>query len=122
MARRRVDPASKALRRTTQRHSTGAGVDVPTADVERPDSLQGRPADIWDSYAPGLIARGMLTAADVMMFTIWCQLAEKVEVGSLTSGQINHFRMISADFGLSPAGKGRESIIKPTPKNKFFGD
>jgi hypothetical protein len=73
-----------------------------------------------------LIQRGMLTPSDVVMFGLWCRLAEKVETGELSGALVSQFRLIANDFGLTPSGKGRELAAGPpapgTPKSKFFDE
>jgi len=93
----------------------------------KPTSLTGRAGELWDDHAPALISQGMLTPRDVVMFSLWCRLAEKVENGELSGALVSQFRLIANDFGLTPSGKGREIAMPATTgagsaPHKFFGD
>jgi phage terminase small subunit len=131
MPRRRTNTASKALRGVTQGIDAGRSpespVRAPDATPVRPAMLDGRAAEIWDAYAPGLALQGMLTARDAHTFSVWCQLAAKIEGGELTAALVSQFRLLANDFGLTPSGKGRELAAPPAPTrspaaHKFFDD
>ena len=131
MPRRRTNTASKALRGVTQGIDAGRSPEspmrAPDAAPVRPEMLQGRAAEIWDEYSPALAVQGMLTARDAQTFSVWCQLAAKIEGGELTAALLSQFRLLANDFGLTPSGKGRElaAPVAPisTPRgHKFFDD
>lgn len=125
MPKRRTDTASKRVRKTTERASTTSGAEsrVNGAPV-KPASLVGRAAEIWDEAAPTLVAIGMLTSRDALMFALWCRLGAQIEDGGLSAALVTQFRLLGNDFGQSPSGKGRELAATPLPAkpNKFFGD
>ena len=125
MPKRRVDSASKRVRKTTQRvGATSATASRVNGVPIKPASLEGRGAEIWGEFAPELAASGMLTARDVLTFALWCQLASKVEDGELSGALITQFRLLANDFGMTPSGKGRELGATPPPgkPHKFFKD
>jgi hypothetical protein len=129
MPKRRINLTSKELRSGKKKKGSAVpGAVAPTANENpvKPATLAGRAAQIWDEHAPALILQGMLTTRDVLMFGLWCRLAERVENGELSGALVTQFRLIANDFGLSPSGKGRENgpIIPPVPgaKSKFFND
>jgi phage terminase small subunit len=131
MPARKTSAASKTAKSTNRGTPPGkppeSAQTLPDSTVTMPASLTGRAAAIWAEYAPVLILQGMLTARDVVMFCLWCRLAEKVETGELSGALVSQFRLIANDFGLTPSGKGRElgPIPPPSPsapKSKFFHD
>ena len=129
MPKRRTDTALKRGRKTSKGFDdTLRPAMAPTvnrAPPVKPASLQGRAAEIWNTFAPELITLGMLTTRDSLMFALWCQLGAKIEAGELSSALVTQFRLLGNDFGQSPSGKGRE--LSPGPglsrkPNKFFKD
>ncbi len=126
MPKRRADTASKQLRKTAKA-AVAAPIVAPRAEGAapvKPASLEGRAAQIWDEFAPELVAIGMLTHRDVLAFTLWCQLGAKIENGGLSGALVTQFRLLGNDFGQLPSGKGREyaPVRPPAKPHKFFKD
>lgn len=46
--------------------------------VEAPDEFVGDALEIWNTYAPDLIAKKVLTAWDVEAFSAWCDAAMRL--------------------------------------------
>src|SRR5688572_4497067 len=126
MPKRRADKTLKDVKSTRRGTETSCEPVEPTQTYPtKPACLSGRSSEIWDEFAPDLIAHGMLTSADTLMFAVWCSLASKIEEGDLKPALVTQFRLIGNDFGLSPSGKGREQRAPSAPPKKpsrFFGD
>lgn len=123
MPKRRTDTVIKRARKTTRGGEPETPATPPSGAVVRPASLKGRAAEIWDEHAPDLVAIGMLTKQDALMFGLWCVIGAKIEAGELTPALATQFRLIGNDFGLSPSGKGREHKAPvASSKHKYFGD
>jgi hypothetical protein len=122
--KRRTDIASKRLRKTAKDVTATPAAPRVNGTPPKPASLDGRAAEIWDEFAPELVAIGMLTSRDVLMFALWCQLGAKVESGELSAALVTQFRLLGNDFGQSPSGKGRELSANPpaAKPSKFFKD
>jgi phage terminase small subunit len=130
MARGRKPTAArlKLLKSTVRRPSKpkARGGAVPIGPVARPDFLTGRPAAIWDEYAPQLVGANLLTALDVPLFSVWCQLAAEAETGDIATPRLVQFRGISASFGLEPSARARigpaPAVAKADPAESYFAD
>jgi phage terminase small subunit len=122
--KRRTDTASKRLRKTAKDVTATPAAPRLNGTPPKPASLAGRAAEIWDEFAPELVAIGMLTSRDVLMFALWCQLGAKIETGELSSALVTQFRLLGNDFGCSPSGKGRECApaVPSAKPHKFFKD
>jgi phage terminase small subunit len=128
MPKRRTNVVAKAVRATARSELRPALSEVKEApalaSLSKPAALRGRAGEIWDTYAPELVASGMLTVRDALAFALWCHLAVGAESGKLKAGQLTQFRLLANDFGMTPSGKGRELAPGAPAKqrNRFFGD
>lgn len=87
-------------------------------DVVKPSCLAGRIGEIWDFYAPILIAMGTLKAPDAAMFANWCRLAALSEINfaAMTGAHLSEMRQLANMFGMSPlsrASLGASAAKKP---------
>jgi P27 family predicted phage terminase small subunit len=48
---------------------------IPSGEAEPPEWLQGEGLEIWNHYAPDLIAKKVLTGWDGEGFAVWCSWA-----------------------------------------------
>jgi len=128
-------PASEKVARGTDqpcRRSPGMTlVDMqPPADIQPPQDLPLGAAEVWADHAPALIAKGWLTAVDVVAFGQWCVMthhlvsawsADGSEDNPLpTASYIQQWRTLGEAFYITP---GARAAMKPTgPADKPSGN
>lgn len=96
----------------------------PLGEIRKPEGLSGRIGEIWDFYAPMLIAMGVLKAPDAAMFANWCRLAALSEIsfGSMTGAQLTEMRQLAHQFGMTPLSRASlgASAAKQPDSNIFL--
>ncbi|MDQ3275179.1 MAG: P27 family phage terminase small subunit [Actinomycetota bacterium] len=82
---------------------------VPTGPVVRPAFLVGRRAEIWDEYAPALVALKVLSPIDAHTFATWCCLAAELEEdpAGMLAARISQMRALASSFGLDASARAR---------------
>lgn len=85
---------------------------VPPGQVRRPAFLEGRAAELWDEYAPALVALKVLTPVDAHTFAAWCALTAQFEAdpAGMVAAKITQMRGLAASFGLEPSARARLGI------------
>ena len=78
----------------------------PTGALQKPAYLKGKPGKVWDRIA---IKLDWLTAADSDTLALWCGLQIEAEtcLAEMTAARISQLRTLSAELGLTPAGRAR---------------
>lgn len=98
----------------------------PEGEVKRPSFVKGRAARVWNQYAAGLIAAGVLTAWDVDMFGAWCCLMAEFQKDpdAFTASKISQMRALASSFGLTAADRSRIRVSPEKqsvdPAEKYF--
>lgn len=101
-------------------------VPVPgEGDVVKPKIVKGRAAKIWDQFAPGLIAMGTLTWADVYTLAEWCQLTAQWEKegADMQAALRTRRHALGTELGIgavSRAKAGSKKREKTDPADEFF--
>lgn len=91
----------------------------PDGAVEKPKFLKGKPAKVWDRYAPELVALGVLRSVDVHLFALWCGLAAEVEEGAdkMVAARMAQYRALSSEFGIGASARSRIGGKDKGPKD-----
>lgn len=85
-----------------------------------------RAAELWEEYAPKLIAMGTLTVVDVPNFAMWCVLTAQFEEvkAAMKASDIAQLRMLGAALGMDASARAKlgSSDKKKTkdPADAFF--
>lgn len=129
-------PTAVLASRGSWRAQTREGEPTPAlATAKPPKDLPADARKVWKTLAPGLIATGVLTAADVLSFSRYCRLLvawgtamTAVETGAtrenvLTLAKLDEMvRKLEAGFGLNPSERTgiRTEQAPETGKGRFF--
>jgi hypothetical protein len=123
-------PASEKIARGTDQPSRRkAGVDLvdmgPPSEIQLPTDLPLGAAEVWADHAPGLIAKGWLTAVDAVAFGQWCVMthhlmqawnAKGTDDDPLPSASyIQQWRTLGEAFYITP---GARAAMKPAAADK----
>ena len=128
MAGRRPKPSRLKLVEGTARadRMRAAEPEPPPGEIVRPEFVKYRAAELWNEYAPALVAMGTLTVVDVPNFAIWCVLMaefEEVKAKMKPSG-IAQMRMLGASLGMDASARAKlgngGKAKQDDPANAFF--
>ena len=128
MAGRRPKPTALHLLQGTQRSArVRINEPVPPDDeVVKPAELKHTASELWDEYAPPLIAMKTLTVVDVPPMTRWCLgYAEYLDASgkNISVALQAELRQLEAILGIGAASRARLGTKKGTkkdPAEKFF--
>lgn len=102
--------------------------DVPIpqpGEVVKPKVLKGRASKLWDEYAPGLIAMGTVTWADVHILAEWCQLTAQweKEKGEMQAALRTVRKALGTELGIGAVSRVKAGTKKGKKKDaadEFF--
>jgi phage terminase small subunit len=108
-----------------KRPITGVEPEPPEGEIVMPAFVTYRAKELWEQYAPALIAMGTLTVVDVPNFAIWCRLMARFEEvnGLMKSSDIAQIRMMAASLGMDASARaklGSTKAPKSDPADDFF--
>lgn len=95
-------------------------------EVERPAFVRDSAAELWNHYAPDLIAKGVLTNWDVEAFAQWCCLAAEFrrDPERMITAKLTQMRLLAEMFGMAgPVSRERmelNSNQSQDPSEKYF--
>jgi hypothetical protein len=97
----------------------------PEDEVVKPSNLKHTASELWDEYAPSLIAMKTLTAVDVPTMTRWCMWQAKFldDNGKVSPAFGSEIRQLEAILGIGAASRARLGTKKGTkkdPADEFF--
>jgi hypothetical protein len=103
-----------------------SGEPVPEGAAEKPKSLKGKAAKLWDEFiAPAF----WLTRADSPKALMWCHLHAEFEKspGNMVASRISQLRALGSELGFDPASRARlgtpgDNGKKKDPAAKYLED
>ena len=101
------------------RHAAPAETD-PQGPLERPAKLNGRAAQLWDTY----MARAhWLTWADGPKALMWVHMQAEFErsPAKMVASRIGQLRALGSELGLDPASRARIKAPATPARSKFEG-
>jgi phage terminase small subunit len=132
MPRRKVPDNVKELRGTKQPcRSTGDGwveFEELTEAPDPPQYLEIEARQYWERIVPIMLAKKVLTIADLEAVEVMCVLYGKVRKMAtagvdISSALVTQLRLYQTEFGLTPHSRNRVAAGDATPKgNKFAGN
>jgi phage terminase small subunit len=104
----------------------GKEPEPPAGDVTRPEFVKYRAAELWDQYAPALVAMGTLTIVDVPNFAAWCVMTARFEEcgGIMKSSDVAQMRLFASSLGMDASSRAKigagGKAKNDDPANEFF--
>jgi hypothetical protein len=96
----------------------------PQGEIVMPAFLKKRALELWEQYAPKVIATGTMTVLDVHLLAEWCQLTVKMERSRTTASERAQRRMIGGELGIGAASRAKIGAGgkrgKVDPADEFF--
>ena len=140
---RRTPTATKILRGTFRKdRNPNEPQPEPPEDLKAPEWLDDYAQECWNKYVPRLVAIGILTSLDVLLFSGVCErwslyrraiddtktslthLTESNDEcskpqGAIAKAAFDQFRQGMAEFGCSPASRGKVKAVKRVEDDPF---